>query len=184
MDDSGNKGVVKKIILTTLMLGAAVALIAIAPGIGPVLRMFSPDDYKKRRKFSRALYDLEKRKLVSISYKGKNVVVTITEKGKERVLKYQFDDIQIKKPKTWDKLWRMVIFDIPTKNNKQRDMFRLKLNGIGFKMIQKSTFIFPYPVKNEIDFLGEYLGIRKYITYILIKEIEGDKNYKKLFDIQ
>ena len=75
------------------------------------------------------------------------------------------------------------MFDFPTKDNKKRDILRLKLKEMGFEMTQRSVFVYPYPAKNEIDFLGEYLGIRKHITCILAKEMEGSRNYKKLFKL-
>ncbi|MCH7763134.1 MAG: hypothetical protein IIB95_05255, partial [Candidatus Marinimicrobia bacterium] len=63
--------------------------------------------------------------------------------------------------------WRIVIFDIPEKRKKARDAINLKLKELGFHPIQKSTFIFPYECRNEIDFVAEHFFVRKYINYIV-----------------
>lgn len=179
-----SRGEIIKIILKILLAGTIVVGAAIiAPGIGPVLKMFIPRKKYARGKFSRTLYNLEKQKLVSISHKGKETVVTITEKGRQRALRYNLEDLFIKKPKSWDGYWRVIIFDIPNTKTHRRNLLRMRLKEIGFKMIQKSTFVIPYPAKNEVNFIGEYLGIRKYITYMLVKEIEGSKNLRQAFKI-
>jgi len=176
---------ITKIILKTLLVGVVVVGAAvIAPGIGPVLKMFMPGKNYDRKKFSRAFKNLEEQKMVSVSYKGKEAIISITEKGRGRTLKYNFEEIKLNKPKKWDGKWRIIIFDIPNRKKHQRDMFRMKLKNLGFTMIQKSTFVCPYPAKNEVDFIGEYLMIRKYITYILADKIEGSKNLYTKYELK
>ena len=53
----------------------------------------------------------------------------LTEKGKMRVLTYNFNQMKIKQ-KVWDGKWRAVIFDIPEKLRWGRDALRKKLRGI------------------------------------------------------
>lgn len=179
-----SRGEITKIILKTLLAGAIIAgVVVLAPGIGPVLKMFMPKYGKDKNKFLRSLKKLEGQKLVSIKYKGDEAIITITEKGKIRVLRYNFEELAIKKPKKWDGYWRIIVFDIPNTKKRQRDLFRMKLKEVGFRMIQKSTFIIPYPAKNEVDFVGEFLGIRKHVTYILARKIEGGKNLRAIFKV-
>lgn len=116
-------------------------------------------------------------------YKDNKEFIEITEKGKKRLFQYDYEELKINIPKKWDKLWRVVIFDIPEKRKKARDAINIKLQELGFRSIQKSTFIFPYKCKNEIDFVAEHLFIRKYVNYLLVKEIENEKELKKIFDL-
>ena len=81
-------------------------------------------------------------------------------------------------------MWRMVIFDIPEKRKKARNAINFKLKELGFYPIQKSTFIFPYECKNEIDFIGEHFFARKYISYIIAKYIDDEKKLRKLFNLK
>ncbi|MBL7045102.1 MAG: hypothetical protein ISR98_00675 [Parcubacteria group bacterium] len=126
---------------------------------------------------------MKKQRLVKIYYKNGEEVIEITEKGKKWLLKYKLDDMEIKKPKKWDGLWRIVIFDIPEKRKKARNAINLKLKNLGFYPIQKSTFIYPYECRNEIDFVAEHSFARKYINYIIAKEIDNSKKLRKIFKI-
>lgn len=94
-----------------------------------------------------------------------SVQAILTEKGKEKAIRFNPDYLKIKKPTNWDKRWRMVIYDIPDQKKAARDALRLKLNELGFKEWQKSVFIHPYPCRDEIDFIIEFFEIRPYVRY-------------------
>lgn len=49
--------------------------------------------------------------------------------------------------------------------------------------IQKSVFVFPYPCKDEIDFVGEIFNVRKNIIYIEATYIEGADKIKRHFGV-
>lgn len=51
----------------------------------------------------------------------------------------------------WDGLWRIVIFDIEEKRKYVRDRVRAKLRELGFGMWQKSVYISPHSVAEEIN---------------------------------
>lgn len=55
----------------------------------------------------------------------------------------------------WDGKWRMVIFDIPEISRSKRDGLRRKLKELGFAQWQKSVYITPFDVAQD---LAEYLG--------------------------
>lgn len=58
--------------------------------------------------------------------------------------------------RSWDKKWRIVIFDISEKNRLSRDILRDKLFSIGFGRWQESVYITPHSVEQEINqFLKE-----------------------------
>ena len=58
----------------------------------------------------------------------------------------------------WDKTWRLVIFDISEKHRQWRDRLRHQLVNIGFGRLQKSIYISPYPLEEDIV---EFLKSRK-----------------------
>jgi hypothetical protein len=95
----------------------------------------------------------EDRLINYIEKKNGNVEIVLSEKGKRKVLEFDIDNIKINKPIRWDKKWRMVMFDIPEKRRAERNILREKLKNIGFKEIQKSIFVNPYPCLDEINFI-------------------------------
>ncbi|MFN4212751.1 MAG: CRISPR-associated endonuclease Cas2 [Microgenomates group bacterium] len=56
--------------------------------------------------------------------------------------------------KKWDKIWRILIFDIPEKSRLVRDQLRKKIKDLGFARWQKSVYVTPHPITKEIN---EYL---------------------------
>ncbi|KKR31943.1 MAG: PaaX domain protein [Candidatus Gottesmanbacteria bacterium GW2011_GWC2_39_8] len=56
--------------------------------------------------------------------------------------------------KPWDKLWRIVIYDIPEEQRKERRRLRIKLKTLGFGQWQRSVWVSPHPVNEFIkDFI-------------------------------
>lgn len=115
--------------------------------------------------------------------KDGNVILTLTEAGKNRVLKYKIDEMKIKKPARWDGLWRTVIFDIPEDQKLGRKALAAKLKELGFYHLQKSVFIHPYECKDEIDFINELFNLTPYVRFLRVKDTDIDldlRNYFKL----
>ncbi|MEK7611666.1 MAG: PaaX family transcriptional regulator C-terminal domain-containing protein [Patescibacteria group bacterium] len=52
--------------------------------------------------------------------------------------------------KKWDGLWRIVVYDISEAKRKERDLLRRHLKGLGFRLWQKSTWITPRDVSQEL----------------------------------
>src|SRR3989304_4431297 len=53
--------------------------------------------------------------------------LTITKKGRARLDKAEFDKLAIKRPEVWDRIWRLVLFDIPETNKNGRNSLSAKL---------------------------------------------------------
>jgi len=128
-----------------------------------------------KKELTRIVKRLEKQKMISFKQQGDKIAIEITEKGKRRLLEYNFEEMSLKSLKK-DGRWRLVIFDIPNKKKVSRDMFRKKLKQLGFIALQESVFAAPFYCKDEIDFLCNYLLISDYVTLASINEIErGEK---------
>ena len=127
---------------------------------------------------------LVERKFIEIIYNDDNMItVKITTNGMVRALKYQLDSMIIKKPGRWDKKWRVVIFDIPEKYKKIREIFRMHLKQLSLYQLQESVYVSPYPCFNEIEFLRELYGIPLKVQYLLVVKIEDDDLLRSHFDI-
>lgn len=163
----------------------AVGLILAFPGAAPAIGslVLGKNSYG-RWQTKQIIGQMTKRKLVAVQNNSNgSVTVKITREGMSRALTYQLESMEIKKPKKWDKRWRLVIFDIPEKYRRARDMFRIRLRQLGLCLLQESVYIHPYPCANEIDFLRELYGIPVRVRYLLVEKTEDDEELKDHFDL-
>lgn len=177
-------------ILKYLALGSGILLFgAISPLSGARLIEAGISSYiKKKRfekeKFLRDLKSLQKRELVDYrELESGRIEIKITKKGKEKILKYQIDEIKLKKPQRWDRKWRLIMFDIPHSHKAARDVFRRKLLDLRFYPLQKSVFITPYPCEDEIDFIASIFDVRKYVLIVYVSNFEGEEKLRHYFSI-
>lgn len=115
--------------------------------------------------------------------KNGKITLVISEDGKKKALSYQFDEMNIKKPRIWDKKWRLVIFDIPEKKKQVRERLRMKLKELEFYELQKSVFVHPFDCKDEIDFIIEFFEARPFIRFAIIESIDNELHLKKIFGL-
>ena len=139
---------------------------------------------RENRKFYNAFYSLKRRGLIHIDYHGQQMYISLTAEGKKLAGKYKIDDLKIKKPKKWDKKWRIFIFDIADKQKTKREALRGKLKELAFFLLQKSVWVYPYDFKKEIQLLREFFGLAdSEMKVITASEIENDgliRDYFKL----
>lgn len=143
-------------------------------------------EWKKinERNLREAIKRLYRSKLVSCKEnKDKTVTVVLSEEGKKKILNYNLDKIQIKKPPKWDNLWRLVAFDIPEKKKQGRGALVSKLKELGFYPMQKSVYIHPYECKNEIDFIAEIFKIAPYVRFLRVKDVDIGLDLKNRFHL-
>lgn len=141
-------------------------------------------DHINKYSLQRSIANLYKSKLISCQESGAGTVkLVLTGKGKNQALIFNIDQMKIKKPKHWDKVWRLVIFDIPEKRRGARDALRFHLKQLGFYELQKSVFIHPYLCQKEIEFLIEFYNIRKHVGLGILKEIDNELDLLEHFDL-
>jgi len=124
----------------------------------------------KRGDIGRIVQRFHKQELIKIDDRGSETVIVISDKGKARLLKYNFEKLRLKKVR--DGYIRVLIFDIPNLENKKRDFLRNKLIELNFTRIQESVYICPYPCKDEIEFIAHFLGISKHIILFQLGKVE------------
>ena len=136
------------------------------------------------RNLRTAIKNLYKSKLVDYKENTDGTVkIILTKVGRSRILKYDLDKIEIKKPSHWDKLWRLVVFDIPEDKNLGRKALAAKLKELGFYPMQKSVFIHPYECKNEIDFITEMFELAPYVRFLRVKDVDIELDLKERFHL-
>lgn len=143
-------------------------------------------DYKKWRKIDKnnyyqKLWRLKKQGYIERFKKDKKNLLKLTKVGHKKALKYALEKCEVKKPKTWDKKWRIVVFDIPEEKKNLRNVIRLKLKNLGFFQLQKSVWVHPYGCKEIIDSLKYVYNLNPYIQYIIAETIETEINLVDYF---
>lgn len=169
-------------ILKLLAGGAVIALSLAFPVLPMALAPLMIDSNKFTRwKLNHTVKRLKRQNLVKIVYEDGLPVVKITEQGRLRALRYKLEEMEVKKPKVWDRKWRFVIFDIPEKHKRMSEIFRNHLKIMGFYMLQKSVWVNPYPCSQEIEFLRQIYNVGINVTYIVAEKIESSDNLKSYF---
>jgi hypothetical protein len=138
---------------------------------------------QRDNRFRNAFYYLKRRGLLDIKKRDHQIYIGLTAEGRKKAGKYLIDDLEIKKPKAWDKKWRIVIFDIPNIIRIKRDVLRGKLKELGFFRLQQSVWVCPYPCKKEIDFLREFFGLNSKELILIEGSIKSDKILRKFFNL-
>jgi len=178
-------GALKKKILLLLLGGISLGLTKRIDRQWKIIDNISKEWRKiNQERLKEIVREFYREKLVDYREKEDGTIeVVLTEKGKLKALRGKIDELEVKIPKNWDNLWRIVIFDIPEKKRKVRGALRNKLKELGFVELQKSVFIFPYECKEEIEFIVEVFNIRKYVRYLVVKEITNEEELLLKFNL-
>lgn len=137
-----------------------------------------------RNKLVRIVREFYRDRIVDYRENKNGIVeIVLTKDGRQKALKYQIDEIKIKKLEKWDGKWRMVIFDIPEKKKKAREALRNKLRELGFRELQKSVFIFPYECEDEINFIVEVFEIRPCVRFMRVDSFTNEEQFKIKFKL-
>lgn len=139
--------------------------------------------FKKRKVLDTFSY-LKLKGMINIERRNRQIYISLTDKGKKWAGKYQINDLKIKKPKKWDKKWRVVVFDVKTDQRLKRESLRGKLKQLNFYQIQKSVWVYPFDCVEEIDLLRKFFGLTKNeLKVILAEKIEDDGEIKKYYKL-
>jgi DNA-binding transcriptional regulator PaaX len=176
----------KRLLYEILKAGGAMAIVFAAPGAAPyLLKGFMKKNNMNNSQLRRSLKLMKDEGLISVKEdKDGTMTVKLKKEGKIRALKYQVDQLELKKPRKWDKKWRIVMFDIPESKKVARNVLKAKLDELGFKLLQKSAYIHPYPCEDEIEFIATVYEVRRFVQVHRIDKIQDEQRLIKLFGIE
>ena len=176
---------IKQKILLLLAAGVVLGLSRSFYNQRRILRVL-PRTWKEidRQYLYRILREFNQDRLVSYrEHDDGTVDIVLTEEGKKRALTFQIDKMKIKRPIKWNGKWSLVTYDVPEKKKPAREALREKLKELGFHEWQKSVFIFPFPCRDEIDFLTEFFEIRPHIRYAELSRPTNEAELKFHFKL-
>ncbi len=141
----------------------------------------SLDRRAQEREVRRVLHYMKQRGLIRYQTKDYENGIKLTKEGKKRLKRHSFESMVIASPSDWDKKWRLVFFDIPEDLHTKRAALTHKLRILGFQQLQQSIWIHPFPSRPEIEAITEVFDVRRFVTYIEISHIDGDKQLRNRF---
>lgn len=172
-------------ILKAISIAGALPLLFIVPNlaktISPILksRQVKYDNKTAKNRISSTICRLRNRGLIKNDTKGRLV---LTEKGVATLSKYKLTEL-MKKPKRWDKKWRMVAFDVWEERRKTRDHLRRTLRRLGFVQLQASLWVYPYDCEEVVGLLRTDLKLSPAIQYMIVEKIDRDNWLKEHFGL-
>lgn len=176
-----------KFLLAFIALGGVVFIGALAPGIFLAAKSMRGSNRYSKKQVSSAIHTLKSRELIEIIEDGDDKFkVRLTNKGRKRVKDFCFEALTIATPEKWDKKWRVLIFDIPTKPkiyHQAREALRHKIKELGFYQMQKSTWVYPYECEDEILFIAELFQVQKHIEILTVEKLLHEEKLKKKFEL-
>ena len=189
LDSDNGYATATKIILATIGLAGIIFVMATAPNIFQIFGRSKQGRKYSRNQYKNAFHSLKRRGFVKVvKEKNDKIIIELTNSGKKKIREFSIDNISIPKSKKWDKKWRMVIFDIPSKFhkikfNKAREALRSKLKELGFFQLQKSVWVYPYPCADEILFIANIFEVEHYIEILTVEKMLHDNKLRYFFGL-
>lgn len=177
------RGELAKDMLRLVGAGVVAAGAVMAPNTVQLLGHFLPKSPQERNRIWKALKYLEEKQRITLEERGGNTYVHLTGKGRIQLDEESIWDLAIDAPRRWDRKWRMVMFDLPSRNESVRQSFRLKLEDFGLKMYQRSVFIYPHECYEHVITVAKWYGVDSHVRYIVAEEINDARKYLKEFDL-
>lgn len=178
-------GVIDDILMVGLgggVIAAGLTLPGSTIALGPLFARYTKtyDERRKQREYRRIVMYMKRQGLLDDSPRAGNGLV-LSRKGLKRAQKAHLTSLQINTSTTWDKKWRIVLFDVPEKMKLQRDNFTAGLRRLGMYQLQKSVWLHPLPCREEISALALYGKIDQYLTFIEADHIDCEEHILPLF---
>lgn len=170
----------KKIILSTVAVAGILAIGVVAPNaLGAMMKA----GIIPGRRQKEVINTVQKRLVRQGLLMYKDGFSKLTPKGTAVLQKLELKDYKIKKPRRWDKKWRVLIFDIPEKRKYTRNLVRITLHRIGFVRLQDSVWVYPYDCEELVVLIKLDLKVGKDILYLVVEKLEGDLYLQGRFNL-
>ncbi len=174
---------VQKAILYALAASGGITMALVAPNALQVLKQFGWIKTKRNPYYTvnESVLRLQTGGFVRKDSRG---FLYLTEKGERRISEFGLTGFHLKKPKRWDKKWRVVSFDIKEKKKGVREQLRTTLTAIGFVRLHRSVWVYPYDCHDLITLLKADYEIGNDVLYIVSEYIENDGLLRRHFKVE
>lgn len=159
--------------------GAVLAGSVIAPNLLSLLaKTISPS---KPDRALRALRYSRDKGWVTFRETHDGVEIALTKAGR---IKWQSIDLETPlHERKWDGKWRLVLFDIPVGKRHNANELRKHLRLLGFRLLQHSVWITPYPCATKIAVIRQIYDIKDHVRIVEVSAIEREQELITLFGL-
>lgn len=179
----------EKILLSLLAVGAVVedlvadAFVPITIGRA-VDQLFSPDDvyleYHRKTRQNTFTLLLKKRFIEAVEKNRQQRSFRLTQDGLDFLFQ-KFPKLKYGR-RPWDGYWRVAVYDIAEEESKLRNRLRTELRHLGYKLIQKSVWLSPFPTEGELkEFLKKESLWGKIFVFKAVLPPEETQRFASLF---
>jgi len=179
-------GKIEKAILSTVAVAGILSVAIVAPNAVQALSKLGlvKKGNISKQSAKRSLRRLIEKKLVVIENTRRGKVVRLTNRGEQILQAVAASGYRLKKPRRWDKKWRIIVFDVREAKRGTRDRLRYTLTQIGFVRLQNSVWVYPYDCEDLIKLLKADFHIGKEVLYVIAESIENDIWLRKRFSLK
>lgn len=172
---------IQKFVLASAAVAGGISVALIAPGvIGAMGKLGLIPSARQLEIIKRSRSRLVARGL--LVYQGN--MLRLTTRGEQVLRRLELHDFKLRKPKRWDRKWRVLIFDIPERRKGLRQKVRNTLKTIGFLRLQNSVWAYPYDCEDLITLLKADFKIGKDLLYLIVDSLEYDRQLKERFGLE
>ena len=173
---------INRAVLGAISVAGILSVAAVAPGALRALKIFSSAlSQKKKQSIERSFARLVDRGYIGFEHQTGRV--RLTPKGERLAALFGEGTLAPKKPKRWDGKWRLLVFDIPEHRRGTRTRLRATLTRIGFKHLQDSVWVYPYPCEDFLVLLKADFRIGKDLLYVVADQLEYDAPLRSHFGL-
>ena len=116
--------------------------------------------------------DLKRRSYIHVLHKDDSYHYSLTKKGHQRLKESIIDELEIPFPNQWDKKWRLVTFDVPVEKSRQRAYFTARLQSLGFMMMQRSLWVYPFPCFEQLEQIAGHYHLLGYCSLMEVQKLD------------
>ena len=166
--------------LASVAVAGGISVALVAPGVfGAMGKLGLIPSARQLEIIKRSRSRLVSRGL--LVYQGN--MLRLTAKGEQVLRRLELHDFKLRKPKRWDRKWRILIFDIPERRKGLRQKIRYTLKAIGFVRLQDSVWAYPYDCEDLVTLLKADFKVGKDLLYLIVDSLEYDKPLKEYFGL-
>lgn len=135
--------------------------------------------FKQKQKIKKTLYYLKESGEIKLTRRVKDIVVELTEKGKQKFRRLSFQKLSLPAPVFWNRHWWLILADIPSDTHKTHaDQFRRKLKSLNCYPLQRTVWVYPFDIRGEIELIAKHYTLEKFVT--MMEVIRLDVSDQKL----
>ena len=174
-------------ILKGVAIAGMVVVAASSPYFVPnLLRAIDRNKRKKEwREFNQSLRYLKSRGYVRfLKETPEGAKVEITRTGQRVVKHVDIASLKLEPRQTWDRKWRVIVFDVPNYKSKNRTAFRERIKELGFWQAQKSVWVYPHECREAVMLLRKFYDIEQHVTYLETTHTEDEDLWLQKFHME